>query len=268
MDAELAQGRRLRAVGEMVGGIAHEFNNLLTPIVLKVELLREERDADRTLQRELDVIAGAADRAATLTTAPADLRPEGRARACARASVGIVAANVELVLPTCDPRIALVVDVPPQMPALFQNPADLHQVVLNLLMNARDTLHDKLERDAAAEARITVRVEPLAPANGRGPATASGSASPTPAWACRARCSSASSSRFSPPRKSAGDRAWAGHGLAPGADLRGPCRGGFDARARARPFGSICRGKSRPISPRPNPEPIGPRPAHSQERPS
>ncbi len=168
MDAELAQGRRLRAVGEMVGGIAHEFNNLLTPIVLKVELLREERDADPTLQRELDVIAGAADRAATLTRR---LLTFGRKDEHEPAHVHlseIVAANVDLLLPTCDPRIALVVDVPPKMPALFQNPADLHQVVLNLLLNARDTLHDKLERDAAAEARITVRVEPLAPANGRG----------------------------------------------------------------------------------------------------
>jgi signal transduction histidine kinase len=169
MDAELAQGRRLRAVGEMVGGIAHEFNNLLTPIVLKVEMLREERDADRTLQRELDVIAGAADRAATLTRR---LLTFGRKDEHEPAHVHlseIVAANVDLLLPTCDPRIALVVDVPPQMPALFQNPADLHQVVLNLLLNARDTLHDKLERDAVAEARITVRVEPLALSNGRGP---------------------------------------------------------------------------------------------------
>ena len=169
MDAELAQGRRLRAVGEMVGGIAHEFNNLLTPIVLKVELLREERDADPLLQRELDVIAGAADRAATLTRR---LLTFGRKDEHEPAHVllsEIVAANVNLLLPTCDPRIALVVDVPKQMPALFQNPADLHQVVLNLLLNARDTLHDKLERDAATEARITVRVESPAPGNGRGP---------------------------------------------------------------------------------------------------
>ena len=170
MDSELAQGRRLRAVGEMVGGIAHEFNNLLTPIVLKVELLREERQSDPVLQRELDVIAGAADRAATLTRR---LLTFGRKVDHEPAHVHlseIVAANVDLVLPTCDSRIALVVDAPPQLPALFQNPADLHQVVLNLLMNARDTLHEKLERDATAEATVTVRVALLMPTNGSGPA--------------------------------------------------------------------------------------------------
>jgi len=77
---------------------------------------------------------------------------------------------VNLVLPTCNSRIAVVVNVPPQLPALFQNPADLHQIVLNLLMNARDTLHEKLEHDATVEATITVRVELLAPTSGRGPA--------------------------------------------------------------------------------------------------
>ena len=35
MTAELQQSRRLRAIGELVGGIAHEFNNLLTPMLLQ-----------------------------------------------------------------------------------------------------------------------------------------------------------------------------------------------------------------------------------------
>jgi signal transduction histidine kinase len=169
MDAELAKSRRLRAVGEMVGGIAHEFNNLLTPIVLKVELLREERDNDPALQRELEVISGAADRAATLTRRLLTFGHKGDHEPAHVHLAEVVAANVDLVLPTCDPRIAFVVDIPPQLPALYQNPADLHQVVLNLLMNARDTLHDKLEHDGSAEARVVVSVRPVAPANGDGP---------------------------------------------------------------------------------------------------
>jgi signal transduction histidine kinase len=169
MDAELAKSRRLRAVGEMVGGIAHEFNNLLTPIVLKVELLREERDNDPALQRELEVISGAADRAATLTRRLLTFGRQDNHEPAHVHLADVVAANVDLVLPTCDPRVAFVVDIPPQLPAVYQNPADLHQVVLNLLMNARDTLHDKLEHDGSAEARVVVSVQPVAPVNGDGP---------------------------------------------------------------------------------------------------
>ena len=250
MDAELAQGRRLRAVGEMVGGIAHEFNNLLTPIVLKVELLREERDADPTLQRELDVIAGAADRAATLTRR---LLTFGRNDEHEPAHVhlsDIVAANVDLVLPTCDPRIALVVDIPPKMPALFQNPADLHQVVLNLLMNARDTLHDKLEMRPGHRGQN----HRACGATGAGQWPRSRRRPAAHRHRHRRRHAARSARThlravFHDQRSRPRHRAWTGHRLAPVAGLRRPRRGGFDAAAPARPSGSICRGKPRPTIP-------------------
>jgi signal transduction histidine kinase len=145
-------------VGEMVGGIAHEFNNLLTPIVLKVEMLRDERRADPTLQRELDVIAGAAERAASLTRR---LLMFGRQADHEPGNVqvrDVVAANVELVRPTTDPRVAIAVEAPDDLPMLRQSAADLHQIVLNLLLNARDTVQDKLERQPESEARVSIRV--------------------------------------------------------------------------------------------------------------
>ena len=158
LDAELAQGRRLRAVGEMVGGIAHEFNNLLTPIVLKVEMLRDERCDDKGLLRELDVIAGAADRAATLTRRLLAFGRHSEQEPRDVRLADVITANIDLVRSTADPRIRFEVDAPTDLPALQQNPSDLHQVVLNLLLNARDTLHDKLEREPSADALVTLTV--------------------------------------------------------------------------------------------------------------
>ena len=169
MDAELAQGRRLRAVGEMVGGIAHEFNNLLTPIVLKVEMLREERESDPDLRRELEVISGAADRAATLTRRLLTFGRKGEQEPVEVRLADVVAANIDLLRPTCDARVALVVEVAPNLPALVQNPADLHQIVLNLLLNARDALHEKLQRAGDGPARLSLSVEPVGSSNGHGP---------------------------------------------------------------------------------------------------
>ncbi len=170
MDAELAQGRRLRAVGEMVGGIAHEFNNLLTPIVLKVEMLREERETDAELRRELEVISGAADRAATLTRRLLTFGRKGDQEPVEVRLADVVAANVDLIRPTCDGRVELAIDLSPDLPALIQNPADLHQIVLNLLLNARDALHDKLQSHGNGPARLTLAVEPIGSSNGHGPA--------------------------------------------------------------------------------------------------
>ena len=269
MDAELAQSRRLRAVGEMVGGIAHEFNNLLTPIVLKVELLREERDNDPALQRELEVISGAADRAATLTRRLLTFGRQGNHEPAHVHLAEVVAANVDLVLPTCDPRIAFVVDVPPQLPALYQNPADLHQVVLNLLMNARDTLHDKLERDGSAEARVVVSVRARRAGQRRWTA-----GMPAPQRQRHRRGDAARGARadlravLHDQGSRPGHRTGPGHGLAPATGLRGTCRGGVDPRRRNDLSGRGAERLDSSPTTRPRREPIRSRPAHSRERPS
>ena len=267
MDAELAKSRRLRAVGEMVGGIAHEFNNLLTPIVLKVELLREERDNDPALAARARGHLRRRRAGGHADTTAAHIRTQGRARAGARAPVGGVAANVDLVLPTCDPRIAFVVDVPPQLPALYQNPADLHQVVLNLLMNARDTLHDKLEHDGAAEARGR-RLGPAgAPVNGDGPPACQRlSVTDTGVGMPREVLERIFEPFFTTKEVGRGT----GLGLATVwhllAGLRGAYRGGVHPRRRHDLSGRRADNLESSPPARPRREPVRPRPAHSRER--
>lgn len=157
-DAELAQGRRLRAIGELVGGIAHEFNNLLTPITLNTELLLSQC-ADRPAVRdELALIADAARRAGALTRRlltfgrRTDSQPE-------RVELpAIVESTIALVRHTFDRRIAIAVDLPATLPPLHLPPGDLQQILLNLLLNARDALAGKLARPPSPDwaARISV----------------------------------------------------------------------------------------------------------------
>ncbi len=66
-DAEVARSRKLRAVGELVGGIAHEFNNLLTPVMLKAGEIQISRPDDAELQQDVEVIVQAVQRTAELT---------------------------------------------------------------------------------------------------------------------------------------------------------------------------------------------------------
>ncbi|MFT3783770.1 MAG: transporter substrate-binding domain-containing protein [Nibricoccus sp.] len=158
IDTEVAQGRRLRAIGELVGGIAHEFNNLLTPIMLKTELLAGEWANNARLLEEVQTISRAAKRGADLTRR---LLTFGRRTDSRREEVflhQIVRANFELLQPTIDRRIELHMQVPESLPTLFLNPSELHQIILNLLLNARDTLLDKLARPTPPSwaARITV----------------------------------------------------------------------------------------------------------------
>jgi two-component system cell cycle sensor histidine kinase/response regulator CckA len=158
-DAEIAQGRRLRALGELVGGIAHEFNNLLTPILMKAEDLRASWAHDRGLSEDLALIAGTARRSAELTQR---LLAFGRRKTNEPVRfelTALVENTVTLLRQTTDRRIEVECLSPPDLPSLYLCSSAVHQIVFNLLLNARDTLVEKLARPASAPVKAWIRVE-------------------------------------------------------------------------------------------------------------
>jgi two-component system cell cycle sensor histidine kinase/response regulator CckA len=179
-DAEIAQGRRLRAIGELVGGIAHEFNNLLTPILLNSDLLHAEWAHMPGLRDDLKMIVDAARRSADLTRRLLAFGRKSEHQAEELDLRTIVQANADLVRHTFDRRIHLQDDVPAGLPRLFLNSGDLHQLLLNLLVNARDTLTEKFALPHAADWNACIRLEaallpasaavPLAPGKHPSPA--------------------------------------------------------------------------------------------------
>jgi signal transduction histidine kinase/CheY-like chemotaxis protein len=150
MDHEIAQSRRLRALGELVGGIAHEFNNLLTPIMATAGLLRIERKADAALQSELGIIEQAATRAAELTRRLLTFGRKADERVKPVWVADAVANCFALLRPTTDRRIVWESRLPPELPPILFNPIDLNQVIFNLVINARDTLLEKLAQPIEA----------------------------------------------------------------------------------------------------------------------
>lgn len=149
LDEEVAQSRRLRAVGELVGGIAHEFNNLLTPVMLKVAEIRMDRADDEKLRDELRPISDAARRAADLTRRLLAFGRKGETLAEDVHVASIIDGCFTLVRSAIDRRIALTNRVPPRLPQVRINSTDLNQIVLNLVLNARDTLVERLASDVA-----------------------------------------------------------------------------------------------------------------------
>jgi signal transduction histidine kinase/CheY-like chemotaxis protein len=163
LDEEVAQSRRLRAVGELVGGIAHEFNNLLTPVMLKVGEIRMDHADDAKLGEDLRPIAEAARRAADLTSRLLTLGRKARAKAEDVDVASVVAGCLALLRSTLDRRIILVDAVAKDLPPVRINATDLSQVVLNLIINARDALLEKLgsaREGFAPEVRVEARFVP------------------------------------------------------------------------------------------------------------
>lgn len=158
LDQEIAKSRRLRALGELVGGIAHEFNNLLTPIMATASLLRSAKPPVIVTPAELNIIDQSAQRAADLTKR---LLAFGRKTDDHSRAVRLTeaVANCEALLKTMvDRRIEWINDLPADLPAVTFNPTDFNQIVFNLVLNARDALLDKFAKLPATDWRPQLRL--------------------------------------------------------------------------------------------------------------
>ncbi len=162
LDEEIAQSRKLRAVGELVGGIAHEFNNLLTPILLKAGVIQLDWPDDRRLHQEVQLIAATAQRAAELTRRLLTFGRKTEAHAEAVQLSAVVDSCFALLRLTVDRRIQWTNAVSPNLPPLYLNPTDLNQILINLILNSRDTLLEKLSTAGSSEWAPNIHVEAVA----------------------------------------------------------------------------------------------------------
>jgi PAS domain S-box-containing protein len=140
LEAQLRQAQKMESVGRLAGGVAHDFNNVLTAIFGYADLVLEELPAASAARQDVEEIRKAAERAAALTRqllafsrrqvlAPVVLSVNALVEDIDRMLRRLVGADVEL-------RLALARDG-----GNFRaDPGQLHQVLMNLVVNARDAM--------------------------------------------------------------------------------------------------------------------------------
>ncbi|HTO05046.1 MAG TPA: PAS domain S-box protein [Opitutus sp.] len=143
-DRELQQSRRLRAIGELVGGIAHEFNNLLTPMLLQTTMMTDAPEASLALREQLKPVIGAVKEARELTQRILTFGRRSSVNAEALDLTAAVDDNLALLRHAIDRRVVLDVKTPESPLWVYQNRTDVAQIVVNLVLNARDTLMEKI----------------------------------------------------------------------------------------------------------------------------
>ncbi len=154
LEARLIQSEKIESVGRLAGGIAHDFNNLLTAILGYTELLlgnRSDTDPDR---RDLEEIQKAGQRAAALTQ---QLLAFSRKQILMPKDVDLnqtVASLQNMMGRLIRADIALVCDLAPAPAVVRIDPTQIEQVILNLVLNARDAL------PAGGEIRLDVSIVP------------------------------------------------------------------------------------------------------------
>ncbi len=140
LETHLHLARKDEAVNGLARGIAHDFNNLLSVILPTVESLRRRLEGDAEAQEDLEAVSDAVVHARELTEAL--LTFSGRQTMNPRqVSLNDVVVGMEaLFRRTLPESIELVLSLCPGQAAVDVDPAQMEQVLLNLVMNARDAM--------------------------------------------------------------------------------------------------------------------------------
>jgi PAS domain S-box-containing protein len=134
--------QRMEAVGRLAGGVAHDFNNILTAIAGYAGLLAADLPADDPRQADVAEIRKATERATRLTR---QLLAFGRREPQQPRLMDlreVVTDVVPMLRQLIGEHIELVTNESSGLPAVFADPSQLEQVVLNLVLNARDAMPD------------------------------------------------------------------------------------------------------------------------------
>ena len=142
-EEELQRSQKMEAVGRMAGGIAHEFNNMLTAIGGFARLAERAPGDEARVLTCVREIAKASDRAAALT---AQLLDFSRRKASEEMEVVPLADLVRdlrvFLKPLMSAGIAIDLDIRDATAHAVANPVTLNQAILNLALNARDAMPD------------------------------------------------------------------------------------------------------------------------------
>ena len=139
-EEQLRQSQKMEAIGRMAGGIAHDFNNLLTSILGHNEITLRGLRADHPLRDGIEEVARAAERAAALTRQLLAFSRKQVLQPRVLDLNAIVADMEKMLRRLIGEDIELITRLQPDLGTTKANPSQIEQVLMNLVMNARDAM--------------------------------------------------------------------------------------------------------------------------------
>jgi PAS domain S-box-containing protein len=140
LEQRAAHAEKMQALGNLAGGISHDFNNILHVVLANIEFLLLEHPCDAALQAELKAISQPLERAMVLVSRLASL---SRREASNKEYIDLnpfVAAVLTLLRRSLPPGITLHFSPAPEPLQVMADKTQLEQVLLNICFNARDAI--------------------------------------------------------------------------------------------------------------------------------
>lgn len=139
LEQQAAHSKRLEMIGTMAGGIAHDLTNILTPIVMIGPALRSQISSAAGLAK-LDALEASANRGLELVNNILSLTRGSKVERAAVQSRRLIAEIAQIVEEVFQKSIQLKKTVPDNLWLVHGNSTELHQVLMNLCVNARDAM--------------------------------------------------------------------------------------------------------------------------------
>ena len=152
LEEQCRQSQKMEAVGQLAGGIAHDFNNLLTVILSHADFLSEAAE-QAGLGEDARQMRNAAHKAAQLTRQLLAVSKKQTMQPTELDVAQVVHGMEQLLARTMGDNITLDVQLPAQAGPVRADQGQLEQVIMNLVLNARDAMPDG--------GRITIALEQL-----------------------------------------------------------------------------------------------------------
>lgn len=141
IEVQYFRAQRMESIGTLAGGIAHDLNNMLTPIVMSIDLLKVKLEDSQSLDI-LSIIDDSAKRAADLVRQVLTFARGVESRQL-KVQIGHLIQELQKVINDTFPKnIQIQINIAPDLWLVQGDSTQLHQVLLNLCVNARDAMPD------------------------------------------------------------------------------------------------------------------------------
>ncbi len=136
----LRQAQKMEVVGQLTGGFAHDYNNMLTIVVANLERAKRLAQADEGLQKPLDHAMQGADRAARLTHQLLAFSRRQPLQPTQEDLSRLVGGMTEMLATTMGPDIRIEMDLADPLDRVLVDRSQAENAILNLAINARDAM--------------------------------------------------------------------------------------------------------------------------------
>ena len=160
LEEQVLRSQRMESLGALAGGIAHDLNNALVPVIMGAEMLREQARPPEERQQLLDLIASSGERCTAMVKQILSFAKGSRGPSPNVSVRHLLEELAKLARGTFPKNITLEHRAPQDLWSVQGNATELHQVLLNLCVNARDAMPQGGRLTLAAE-NVTVGPELL-----------------------------------------------------------------------------------------------------------